>query len=508
LCPAKKTSSRRLIISDHDDRLVSLVPAWIEATTDTEIPAGLAVDEALKRALDLRERLRSGTVKSLELRVDAELVETLHALCSLFDQSEKTGSRTLLVDCSSTFDFVSAIEWPEGHFGGKEDVLSRLAFLCWRYARQAGDVSSEAKWLEVHSSIDISHALGNIEAILATPINERSGLADQVHLEDADQLLSLCELLRRVGDIDPAKMRDEAEFFYRILERPSSGRLTSTERDFFLGELCLLAGGGCRLLSRWDEANRWFDLSDVNFASTDNPRACIARVAYQRLALKVEKRELDHVLDFAPRWTACFNRLGLREEALKCRFLEAHALKETGRLPEAKLMFKQIKEDAHAEHRERLAAIASENLVQLHAFLGEVEAGITEARQASALLVKLNNRVGLAKLQFGLGNLLRAQGRFQEAIHAFQEAQRQCSELQMYRDVAETYLVLADLLLDAGQPAQAELEIRAALPIIEELKLVPESIAALSILRDSLRRRQIDRQALRNLNGYFEELGS
>ena len=53
--------------------------------------------------------------------------------------------------------------------------------------------------------------------------------------------------------------------------------------------------------------------------------------------------------------------------------------------------------------------------------------------------------------------------------------------------------------------AQAEWEVRAALPIIEEEKMVPEGFAALTLLRESLRRRKLDRQALRNLHGYFRE---
>ena len=78
----------------------------------------------------------------------------------------------------------------------------------------------------------------------------------------------------------------------------------------------------------------------------------------------------------------------------------------------------------------------------------------------------------------------------------------------MRADVAAVHLVIADLLLENGQDKQAEWEIRQALPIIDEYKLVPEGFAALTLLRESLRRQKIDRQALRNLHGYFEELSA
>jgi hypothetical protein len=99
--------------------------------------------------------------------------------------------------------------------------------------------------------------------------------------------------------------------------------------------------------------------------------------------------------------------------------------------------------------------------------------------------------------------LLRGKGDLPAAIEAYRSAQGSFAAIAMHADVAAVHLVLADLLLDSGQSDQAEWEIRAALPVIDEYKLVPEGFAALSLLRESLRRRQIDRQALRSLHGYF-----
>ncbi|HEV2065135.1 MAG TPA: hypothetical protein VGS00_11370, partial [Thermoanaerobaculia bacterium] len=127
------------------------------------------------------------------------------------------------------------------------------------------------------------------------------------------------------------------------------------------------------------------------------------------------------------------------------------------------------------------------------------------ACEATPLLRQFNNRIDLAKLQWGLGALLRGQGKIAEAIEAYRVAQKEFAELEMRADIAAIQLVVADLLLATGQPQQAEWEIRAALPVIEEYELVPEGYAALSLLRESLRRRQIDRQALRDLHGYFRD---
>src|SRR5207245_7289785 len=134
---------------------------------------------------------------------------------------------------------------------------------------------------------------------------------------------------------------------------------------------------------------------------------------------RLEERQFDAIMELAPRWFECFSKLGLEEDALKCRFLEAHALKETERLSEAKDAFRRISEDAKALKADRLAAIAAQNVFQIHAFLGEVEEAITEARQAAPILKRLNNRVNLAKLQLGVGYLLRGQGKLVDCIEAF-----------------------------------------------------------------------------------------
>ena len=351
-----------------------------------------------------------------------------------------------------------------------------------------------------------SEARRSAEKTLSVSREGRRERAIELHLEDPELLLTVCELLHSKLESEPPLVRAEAEFFFRFLERPRRAIGSFDEREYYLGEFGMLAGTACRLLALRDESRFWFDHAEINFVLAQNPSAHIARLAYQRLALQAEEREFDRLLEFAPLWSATLAQLGLEEEALKCGFLEAVAFKETERYGEAKRILQDLIDRARGLRNEKLAAIASENLLQIYAFEGNVEAATAIAADTVPILQRLNNRVGLAKLQLALGFLLRGQARVLDAIAAYRAAQREFREIGMRADVASTHLVLADLLLDAGQGPQAEWEIRAALPVIDELKLVPEGIAALSLLRESLRRRQIDRQALRSLNGYFEEL--
>ncbi len=358
------------------------------------------------------------------------------------------------------------------------------------------------------SVVSTQEAALAVGRIFHVPSDQRATKSDELRLEDPEVLLGICQYLRDRLETSPLSVRQEAVFFYGFLKEPERPIGSFDERDYYLAEFALIAGTACRVLALRDDARHWFDLAEANFVLAHNANAHFARLAYQRLALRIEERDFEQVLMLASHWATAFRRLDLPEDALKCRFLEAIAFKETERFDEAKRALEEIRDDALIMKNDRLAAIACQNLFQIHSFLGQADLAISVAQEVIPVFERLDNRVGLAKLQLGLGYLFRSQSRVSDALAAYRTAQSEFRQLGMHADVAGTHLVLADLLLDGGQPAQAEWEIRAALPVIDELKLVPEGIAALSLLRDSLRRRQIDRQALRSLNGYFEELGS
>ena len=60
-------------------------------------------------------------------------------------------------------------------------------------------------------------------------------------------------------------------------------------------------------------------------------------------------------------------------------------------------------------------------------------------------------------------------------------------------------IVLAETLLLAGRPREAEIEILAALPTIEAEQMAQEAFAALKLLRKSLDRSKLDAASLRTL---------
>jgi tetratricopeptide (TPR) repeat protein len=350
------------------------------------------------------------------------------------------------------------------------------------------------------------------ERALSMPIGDRVAQAQDLHLDDPETLLPLFEILRNQWETNPHNVLDEAAFIYEYLETlkpnyPSDAFLLD-EREYFLGEAARIAAAVCRQLSLREEVRRWLDLAEGWFLQTENATGNLAKVSYQRLALRIEERDFEAVSKLLPQLVSTFERLGMREDALKTRLLGALVFKETDRLAAAADALNEIVDSARMLKCDAIQAWAYVNLVQVHGYLGDAQAAIAKTKEATPILRRVENRIGLAKLQWGIGALLKSRSDLSGAIEAYRSSQEEFSELGMRADVAAVQLVIADLLLDSGQEKQAEWEIRQALPLIDEYKLVPEGFAAMTLLRESLRRQKIDRQALRNLHGYFEELSS
>jgi tetratricopeptide (TPR) repeat protein len=344
--------------------------------------------------------------------------------------------------------------------------------------------------------------------ILEASFPDRLSRAADLQIEDPETLLALGAFLRQQLDAKPAVARDEAEFLYRFIEKPKRAIGLFDERDYFLGEFALIAGTACRQLSRRDEARLWFDRAEASFRHTASSVAELSRLAYQRLALRMEERQIDAVLELAPPLADTFEKLSLPEDALKCRFLEGLALMESDQLSQSIDIFQDICRGAERLNNEKLLGSAYANLTHVHGLMGDSEKAIEASRKAIPVLRKLDDRVALAKVQWGLAALLREIGQIPAAIEAYRLAQQEFQQIGMRADIAALSLVVADLLLEVGRDQEARGEILSALPVIDELKMVPEGMAAQSLLRESIRQQGINRQALRDLHGYFDKLNS
>jgi tetratricopeptide (TPR) repeat protein len=323
-------------------------------------------------------------------------------------------------------------------------------------------------------------------------------------LTDGDVMTSIFSSLWGLMNTSPSVVAAEAPAIYKWLSGRPESDFFFDERDFFLGESALLAAGSLRLLGERDETERWLDRADAGFRHTVAPAAHLARVSYIRLTLRYDTRRHDEVLELMPSVALTFQKLGMRNDLSKCRFLEAMSLKELGRIDEAAERLESLAsaEEGHVESA--LCGMALVNLGNLRSEQGSFDLAIAAYRKASPLLQSANRPVALADLKLMLGGTLQRTGHLTGAIQSIRESVSDLLALGMETRVAYHRIVLAGVLLEAGKAREAEWEILAALPTIDEQEMVPEGFAAVAFLRESVRQRKTDPQSLLELREYLQ----
>ena len=346
----------------------------------------------------------------------------------------------------------------------------------------SGDVERIARGFVDSSDRDVS-----VEALILEP----------------DVLTAVLSLLRETNDPSTG-FRKAARLYELISQRESLGLFD--EREYFLGDSALLAGAACRLLGRREEAELWLDRAEAAFRHTVNPAPVLANVAYARLAMHYDAGRYSRALDLLPSLIQSFERMRMDSERLKAQFLAAMCLKESGRLPEAGKSFEALVIDPAIKQMGSLFGLALLNYGGVQAQCGDTSAALDKYQQALPILEETNQRFGVAHLKSLLGEALRSKGRVAAAAEAFRGAIQDYLELEMQTWVAYMRVILAETLIALGRNREAEWEILAALPTIDEQKMVPEGFAALGLLRESVTRRQTDKDALTRVIGQLRSV--
>lgn len=333
--------------------------------------------------------------------------------------------------------------------------------------------------------------------------NESGVRARQVSLlAKPDVLMALCGILHDEVEANAGGVFAEASSLYGVINRPDVNLGSFDEKDYFLGETALLSATASRLLGRRDEAELWLDRAEAGFRLTANPAPLLANATYQRLALRYEARRFGEVAELASMLSATFGRLAMGREHAKCLFLEASALKENGDHETALAKFAQLRACPQADPG--LVGSALVTMADIHVAAGDDDKAAAAYVEALPLLDRRKRPAAVAHLKSVFGETLRRQGRLTEAIAAYRDSIQAYADIGMTTFVAYIRILLAQTLLEAGRGREAEWEVLAALPTIDEQKMVPEGFAAVSLLRESVRQRKTDPRALLELREYLQ----
>jgi tetratricopeptide (TPR) repeat protein len=339
---------------------------------------------------------------------------------------------------------------------------------------------------------------------LAIPIERRSDVDRERNLGNPDVLLAICAHLRGRRDLAPAVVETESLDAYKWISRPTCDLGLFDERDYFLGEVSLLAAAANRQLGKREDAFRWLDRAEAGFRHTMNPAPGMANVAYVRLALRYEMGRYDDVLELSPSLEASFSKLRMHLEGAKCLLLRAMTLKQIGEHRSAIDLLDTLSREETLSADPFLGARILAELGDSQQLDGRLDLAMTAFQEALSLLQGREVSSAKADLKLYVGGVHKASGALSDATEAFRDAQRDYQALGMRALVAYTHLVIAETLLEMRREREAEWEILAALPAIDEMKMVPEGFAAVALLRESIRQRKPDTSALQTLRAQLQ----
>ncbi len=303
----------------------------------------------------------------------------------------------------------------------------------------------------------------------------------------------------------PGAVADESGAVYACLSKTDTKVGLFDERQYFLGEAALIAATAHRFVGKHEDARRWLDRADLAFRRTINPGPALANVSYARLAIGYVEGRFTDLLEMLPMLIEDYRNLRMGLEADKCEFLMARTLSDLGRKSEAIGLLESISGSQDLGSDVALYGNVLTYLGNSYSEQGRFE----DAARIYGLAmpaVSRSGRVALAaQLKWSFGDTSRSLGKLDEAVALYRAAQKDFSDAGMVKYVAMLHLVNAESLLRLDRPREAEWEILAALPTIEEQKMVPEGFAAVALLKESVRRRKTDPNALRELREHLQK---
>ncbi len=223
-----------------------------------------------------------------------------------------------------------------------------------------------------------------------------------------------------------------------------------------------------------------------------------------RLCLRYDMVRYKDVLELLPSVALTFEKLGMIPELAKCWFLEAMTLKGLDRCPEAADRFQQLLSEPAFQSETALCGTAMLNLGNIRSEEGDQEQALAAYRAAQPMLESSQRYATLADLKCMAGATLCRLGQFAAAVDAYRESVSDFVRLGMKTQAAYLRVVLAEALLEVGRPREAEWELLAALPTLNEQQMVPEGFAAVALLQESVRQRKTDPTALAEVRKYLQ----
>jgi len=469
--------------------------AWLSVTRTLEPYSGLGPREARRRGGELLQRILRGDIRPSDVELSEDFKDVLSALVGSLRGFEPLEQRCQTAD--AVYQFIARLSWQDREKDERRDFLFESAVAGW------GDLDAvyQERWMnQSRRESPIGRASLAKAAILEAGAEVCRVLSDgdpNVNTQLA-VVRSAIAVLNQFANLWPGEVARQAKRISSAVERfgiPAP----FDEKDHLLGELSILAGTTLRQTGRRDEARHWYSKASSFFSRTLRPKFGLLRVACELAAFDYETRNYSRAIATAHASLPLCKGSLLARERLKCYVVISGSLKDTGQLGEAVDCLTSMRSDPDIEKHPTFLVALLVRLANALALQQRYEEASKAHAEAFEWLAKIDVPVLRADQKSVLAESLRDQGCFGEAVILFRMAIDEYTEAEAMSLASYLRVVLAETLVALERYTEAVKELQIALPIIDREGMTKDGVAALALLKETLRRQSIEPKALREL---------
>lgn len=473
---------------EHD--LVPAIRDWLAATLDLDVTPGPSREDACKGARNLLARIAAGSIDPRVYDLGDDLKDVLWAVADVLGE-QPTGAQTL-DRCDRVYRFISALPLWDDPFDERDEILHRVAKVGWSSVPGGLEGVIKARAMIWENGDENSHRelCATAEKLTARIESLRSHrvLGRRSPLDIAGRLV-------RLSNVRPDLVASTAAVLSTLLEEQIHCVGALDDREYLKGVTHFAAGIAARQLGRWGAAETAYIRASSGFRRTVNSVE-LERVEVERLALQSSRLNSEAVLRVAP---GQIERTSIRRERLKAKLILAHALINQGRAGEGRVLLERVQSDPGITKEPALNAWMLVMLGNALSYEGRDTEAFESFAQASRLLARFHIPIQLGTLLVAVGEHLGKLGKLEMAASLYDRARGIFREFGQPNQVGYLSILHAELLMHLSRNEEAERELLAVLPLVEQFDLRREGAAALALLREAISQRRTDVKTIRVL---------
>lgn len=260
-----------------------------------------------------------------------------------------------------------------------------------------------------------------------------------------------------------------------------------------------------RLRGEFQDALWALDEAERHFRQQPIPEFDLATADYVRATILVETDRVSECLELADRCARTFLDYGDMHRQIHAKMVEAGALYNLGRKRESREVSLSLLKPLQEIGESQTLALLFLNVAQISVDLSDADMASVYFLQAAPLFREFGMVAEETTARWGLGRLMAASGRLEEALERLQSARAEVEKLGFAGDAALITLDVAEVLLALDRPQEVPAICRTLVERFTKAGSNERALRALSYLREAAEAGNISADLVRYVRSYVEE---